>query len=97
VAPIAAVNWRDVDGAGGRAQTCLKAGFKGLFVPPEVVDGRRPGEPHFDPIWRVCEEAGVPGCLHVVVRFSGAAGPSAPGTRHGRARSSPSAWAPPAS
>ena len=74
VAPIAAVNWRDVDGAVEELQTCLKAGFKGLFVPPEVVDGVRPGEPHFDPLWRLCEEAGIPGCLHVIVRFSGAAG-----------------------
>jgi predicted TIM-barrel fold metal-dependent hydrolase len=71
VAPIAAVNWRDVDEAFRELETCLKAGFKGLFVPPEVVDGHRPGEAHFDPIRRVCEEAGVPGCLHVVVRFTG--------------------------
>ena len=74
VAPIAAVNWRDVDGAAAELTTCLKAGFKGLFVPPEVVDGHRPGEAHFDPIWRVCEDAGVPGCLHVIVRFSGGGG-----------------------
>jgi len=74
VAPIAAVNWRDVDEAVRELKTCIKAGFKGLFVPPEVVDGRRPGEAHFDPIWRVCEDAGIPGCLHVVVRFTGGGG-----------------------
>jgi uncharacterized protein len=74
VAPIAAVNWRDVGEAARELKTCIKAGFKGLFVPPEVVDGRRPGEAHFDPIWRVCEEAGIPGCLHVVVRFTGGGG-----------------------
>jgi len=55
-------------------QRCLAAGFKGLFVPPEVVDGHRPGETNFDPIWRVCEEAGAPACLHVIVRFNGGAG-----------------------
>jgi hypothetical protein len=32
-------------------------------VPPEVVDDRRPSDPHFDPLWRLMEEAGVPGCL----------------------------------
>ena len=53
---------------------CIKAGFRGLFVPPEVIDGRRPGEPHFDPIWRLCQEADIPACLHVVVRFGGEAG-----------------------
>jgi predicted TIM-barrel fold metal-dependent hydrolase len=74
VAPIAAVNWRDVDAAAAELETCIKAGFKGLFVPPEVIDGVRPGEAHFDPIWRLCEEAGIPGCLHVVVRFSGPTG-----------------------
>ena len=74
VAPIAAVNWRDVDEAARELTACVKAGFKGLFVPPEVVDGHRPGEAHFDPIWRVCEDAGIPGCLHVVVRFSGGGG-----------------------
>lgn len=70
VAPIATVNWRDVDGAVRELETCLKAGFRGLFVPPEVVDGARPSDPRFDPIWRVCEEAGVPGCMHVIVRFT---------------------------
>ena len=74
VAPIAAVNWRDVEGATAELEACIKAGFKGLFVPPEIVDGRRPSDPHFDPIWRLCEEAGIPGCLHVIVRFSGSAG-----------------------
>ena len=72
VVPIALVNWRDVDGAAQELETCLKAGFRGLFVPPETVDGRRPSDPHFDPIWRLCEEAGAPGCIHVIVRFGGA-------------------------
>lgn len=74
VAPIATVNWRDVDEAVRELDACLAAGFKGLFVPPEVVDGRRPSDPSFDPIWRRLEEAGLPGCLHVIVRFSGSAG-----------------------
>lgn len=75
VAPIAVVNWHDVDGAVAELKTCIKAGFRGLFVPPEVVGGHRPGTAHFDPLWRLCEEAGIPGCLHVIVRFSGGAGP----------------------
>jgi len=74
VAPIAAINWRDVETAAEELASCVKAGFKGLFVPPEIVDGRRPSDPRFDPIWRLCEDAGIPGCLHVIVRFSGSAG-----------------------
>jgi predicted TIM-barrel fold metal-dependent hydrolase len=70
VVPIALVNWRDLAEAARELEHCLKAGFRGLFVPPEVIDGKRPGEPQFDPLWRLCEEAGVPGCLHVIVRFS---------------------------
>ena len=38
VVPIALLNWRDVEEAERELKTCLKAGFKGLFVPPEVVD-----------------------------------------------------------
>jgi len=74
VAPIATINWRDVETATTELETCIRAGFKGLFVPPEVIDERRPGEAHFDPIWHLCEEAGIPACLHVVVRFNGASG-----------------------
>ncbi|MFI4933501.1 MAG: amidohydrolase family protein [Caulobacterales bacterium] len=75
VAPIALVNWRDVEEAARELETCLKAGFRGLFVPPETIDGRRPSDPHFDPIWRLCEEARAPGCIHVIVRFGGAFSP----------------------
>lgn len=71
VVPIALINWHDVDEAERELATCLKAGFRGLFVPPEIIDGRRPSDPHFDRIWRLCEEAGAPGCLHVIVRFTG--------------------------
>ena len=77
VAPIALLNWRDVDEAVVELETCIKAGFRGLFVPPETLDGLRPSDAHFDPIWRLCEEAGIPGCLHVIVRFGGASAPFA--------------------
>ena len=71
VVPVALVNWHDVDEAARELAACLKAGFRGLFVPPEIIGGRRPSDPHFDPIWRLCEEAGAPGCIHVIVRFTG--------------------------
>jgi predicted TIM-barrel fold metal-dependent hydrolase len=70
VVPIALLNWRDVEEAVHELQYCIRAGFRGVFVPPETLDGKRPSDSHFDPIWRLCEEAGIPGCLHVIVRFS---------------------------
>lgn len=77
VIPIAHLNLRDLDGAIAELERCLDIGFKGVFLPPEPVDGIRPGEARFDPLWERCAEAGVPVCLHVIVRFSGAAIPFA--------------------
>lgn len=77
VIPMAVVNWHDVETAAAELDRCLKLGFGGLFVPPETLGGRRPSDPAFDPLWRRLEEAGAPGCLHVIVRFSGAAVPFA--------------------
>jgi predicted TIM-barrel fold metal-dependent hydrolase len=73
--PVALVNWFDVDSAVAELASCIKRGFKGLFVPPETIDGRRPGDSAFDPIWQLCQEADIPGCFHVIVRFGGAAVP----------------------
>jgi len=73
--PVAVVNWHDVDAAVEEWRRCLDLGFKALFVPPETVDGKRLTDPIFDPIWAMCQEANAPACLHVVVRFSGAALP----------------------
>ncbi|MEZ5559350.1 MAG: amidohydrolase family protein [Pseudomonadales bacterium] len=75
--PVALVNWRDVDEACIELQRCLRLGFKGLFVPPETIDGRRPGDTHFDRLWAICQDADIPGCFHVIVRFGGAAIPFA--------------------
>jgi predicted TIM-barrel fold metal-dependent hydrolase len=77
VAPIAAVNWHDPAAAEVELDRCLAAGFRGLFVPPETIAGARPGAAQFDGIWQRCAAAGVPGCLHVIVRFGGAAVPFA--------------------
>ncbi len=77
VVPIAVLNWHDIDGAAAELKHCIKAGFRGVFVPPETIDGKSPSDPHFDPIWQQCQDADIPGCLHVIVRFSGAATPFA--------------------
>ncbi len=77
VAPIATVNWRDIDDASTELARCLKLGFRGLFVPPETIDGKSPSHPDFDPLWNQLTDTDLPGCLHVIVRFSGAASPFA--------------------
>ncbi len=75
--PIAALNLHDLDGAVRELDWCLAHGFRGVFLPPELVGPYRPGSPHFDPLWARCAEAGAPLCLHVIVRFGGAAVPFA--------------------
>ena len=71
LAAVAVVNWRDLEEATRELDRCIAAGFKGLFVPPEIVDGNRPGSTHFDPIWSRLQDANMPGCFHVIVRFGG--------------------------
>jgi uncharacterized protein len=75
VVPIALLNWHDVPAATAELKHCIEAGFRGVFVPPETIANKRPSDSHFDPIWRLCQDAEIPGCLHVIVRFSGAATP----------------------
>ena len=73
VVPIAQLNLRDLDGAITELERCLALGFRGVFLPPEPIGFERPGNPRFDPLWQRCAEAGVAVCIHVVVRFGGAA------------------------
>jgi predicted TIM-barrel fold metal-dependent hydrolase len=76
--PVATLNLRDRDAAIAELDRGLALGFRAVFLPPEPVNGRRPGDPWFDPLWRRCAEAGVPLCIHVVVRFGGAGVPFMP-------------------
>ena len=71
-APIAQLNFLDVDDAVDELDRCLAMGFRGVFAYPEPYGGRRPGHPDFDPIWARCVEADVPICLHLVVRLGDA-------------------------
>jgi len=62
------LNLRDIDGAVKELDLRLKQGFKGVFLPPERVDGKGFAHPHFAPLWARIEEAGVPLLTHVIVR-----------------------------
>jgi predicted TIM-barrel fold metal-dependent hydrolase len=55
-------------------ERCLKLGFKGMFLPPERVCGKRLSHPGFDPLWAVLQEADLPVCMHLIVRFKRAVG-----------------------
>lgn len=68
--PIAQIPLYDVDLALAELRRCLRQGFKGMFLAPEPVCGKRPSHPHFDPLWHELEDAGLPFCLHVIVRFN---------------------------
>lgn len=69
IIPIAHLALHDPDEALRELRRCLKLGFRGVFVAPETVGGKRFSDYSFDPIWRECEEAGIPVCLHVIVRL----------------------------
>jgi predicted TIM-barrel fold metal-dependent hydrolase len=45
-------------------RTVRDYGFRGIYLPPGVV-GRKPWhDPHWDPLWAVCQELDVPVCFH---------------------------------
>jgi uncharacterized protein len=55
----------DVDAAADEVKRAvLDLGFKTVFLHPGCVDRRPWHDPHYDPIWRACEELGVPICFH---------------------------------
>ena len=65
---VAHLSLADVDEAIRELRRCAKAGFKGVFVRPDLVEGRAIGHPDFDPLWAECQAMGVPVGLHVVAR-----------------------------
>ena len=44
---------------------CIETlGFATVFMLPGLVNGRAWHDPAYDPIWRACEQLGVPVCFH---------------------------------
>jgi predicted TIM-barrel fold metal-dependent hydrolase len=74
IIPIAHLALQDSDAALAELRRCLKLGFKGVFLAPETIKGKRFSDYEFDPLWHECEDAGIPICLHVIVRFNRGAG-----------------------
>lgn len=68
--PMCHIPLNDPELAHIELKRCLKQGFRGMFLAPEPVDGVSPADPRFDPLWHELEDAGLPFCLHVIVRFN---------------------------
>lgn len=68
--PIAHIPFHDPELALAELRRCLKLGFKGMFLAPEPLNDKRPSHPDYDAIWHELEDAGLPFCLHVIVRFT---------------------------
>jgi predicted TIM-barrel fold metal-dependent hydrolase len=62
------LNLHDIEGAVKELDVRLKQGFKGVFLPPERVDGHAFASDYFDPLWARIEEAEIPLLIHVIVR-----------------------------
>lgn len=69
IIPIAHIPLYDADLALVELRRCLKLGFKGMFLAPEPVAGKRPSHPDFDPLWQEMVAADLPVCIHLIVRF----------------------------
>lgn len=69
ILPIAQIPLYDVELARVELDRCLQLGFKGMFLAPEPVCGKRPSHPDFDPLWQMLVDADLPVCVHLIVRF----------------------------
>ena len=77
--PMAHIPFNDPDLALTELRRCLKLGFRGMFLAPEPVGPKTaaapfgevsPADPMYDRLWHELEDAGLPFCLHVIVRFN---------------------------
>lgn len=77
--PMAHIPLNDPELALVELRRCLKLGFRGMFLAPEPVGPKSeafpfgdtsPADPVYDPLWHELEDAGLPVCVHVIVRFN---------------------------
>jgi len=69
ILPVAQIPLYDIDLALEELRRCINLGFKGMFLAPEPVGGKRPSHPDFDPLWQELVDADLPICVHLIVRF----------------------------
>ena len=70
IIPVAHIPLYDVGLALTELRRCIKLGFKGMFLAPEPINGKRPSHPDFDPLWQELVAAEIPICVHLIVRFN---------------------------
>lgn len=79
IVPMAHIPLHDPERALAELRRCLKLSFRGMFLAPEPVGPKTamhpfgeisPADPMYDPLWHELEDAGLPVCLHVIVRFT---------------------------
>ncbi len=69
--PVASIATGDLDGAMKEIERVAKLGFRALSLPCKPIWGGHDVDhvnynlPHFDPMWRLIEEAGLPMTFHV--------------------------------
>jgi predicted TIM-barrel fold metal-dependent hydrolase len=62
---VAVVPQSDLGAALAEARRCVgELGFRGVMMRPNPVRGRTLGDPYWDPLWTLLEEAGVPLAVH---------------------------------
>lgn len=55
----------DIDLAVEELERVIEAGARIVHLRPTPVDGRNIADPHFDPFWALCNEAGIPVAFHI--------------------------------
>lgn len=65
---VAHLSLLDLDEAIRELKRVAKAGMKGVFVRPDLINDKPIGHPDFDAFWAECQEMGLPVGLHVVAR-----------------------------
>lgn len=65
--PIMATPFWDVEAATREVERCARLGFKGILFTAAPQDFGLPllGDPHWDPLWSVAQEAGLPISFHI--------------------------------
>jgi uncharacterized protein len=65
--PMALMPWWDIDIAVKEAQRCHKMGLKGINTNSSPHDHKVPdlGERHWDPLWEICSDLGLPVNFHI--------------------------------
>lgn len=65
---IAHISLLDLAEAIREVKRIARAGMKGVFVRPDLINGKPVGHADFDPFWAHCQEMDLPVALHVVAR-----------------------------